>query len=251
MEVLAIIPARSGSKGVLNKNITNVAGHPLLAWSVAAAKQSSLINRVIVSTDSEEYAKIANLYGAETPFLRPTELAQDSSIDRQFLIHALNWLKTNDAYFPDVIVLLRPTSPLRNPHLVDEGIRLFLSTPGATSLCSAHATEFTPVKWFRKDGLYFHGLITEGCHTTPRQLCPKTYIPNGYVDVICPDTILSCEDFYSPNILAYVTPAISDLDTLSDYESICDNADKQSNILHDWLDNIASHPAGAPSVPLC
>jgi CMP-N-acetylneuraminic acid synthetase len=112
-ETLALIPARGGSKGIPRKNIKSFAGYPLIAWSIAAAKQSSLVTRVIVSTDDEEIAAVAREWGAETPFLRPDELAQDKTTDLPVFEHALKWLEDVEGYRPDIVVQLRPTSPFR------------------------------------------------------------------------------------------------------------------------------------------
>src|SRR3990172_9041002 len=112
-EILALIPARGGSKGIPRKNIRTFAGHPLIAWSIAAAKQSELVSRVVVSTEDEEIAAVAREYGAETPFLRPVELAQDRATDLPVFEHALKWFEDVESYRADVIVQLRPTSPLR------------------------------------------------------------------------------------------------------------------------------------------
>ena len=113
--IIAIIPARSGSKSVKDKNIALLSGYPLIAYSIVAAKKSELIDRIIISTDSEEYQKIALQYGAEVPFLRPTEYSTDTSTDRDFLIHAMNWLEENERQAPEYWVHLRPTTPLRDP----------------------------------------------------------------------------------------------------------------------------------------
>jgi CMP-N-acetylneuraminic acid synthetase len=112
-EVLALIPARGGSKGIPRKNIRDFSGYPLIAWSIAAAKQSELVTRVIVSTDDEEIAAVARAWGAETPFLRPAEFAEDKTTDLPVFVHALAWLAENENYRPDVVVQLRPTSPIR------------------------------------------------------------------------------------------------------------------------------------------
>ena len=112
-EILALIPARGGSKGIPRKNIRNFAGYPLIAWSIAAAKQSELVTRIIVSTDDEEIAAVAREYGAETPFLRPAEFAQDNTTDLPVFEHALQWLEENEDYQPEIVIQLRPTSPIR------------------------------------------------------------------------------------------------------------------------------------------
>src|SRR4030042_3642677 len=118
-KILAIVPARSGSKTVLDKNIRFIAGKPLLAPSIEHALASKLINRTIVSTDSPAYAEIAREYGAQVPFLRPTDISQDTSTDLEVFIHALNWLREQEGYVPDICVHLRPTYPIRNVDDID------------------------------------------------------------------------------------------------------------------------------------
>src|SRR5271169_5392349 len=103
-EVLALIPARGGSKGIPRKNIRNFAGYPLIAWSIAAGKQSKMVTRVIVSTDDEEIGSVAREYGAEVPFLRPVELAQDNTLDLPVFEHALKWLEETEEYKPVIVV---------------------------------------------------------------------------------------------------------------------------------------------------
>src|SRR3970282_932713 len=105
-ETLALLPARVGSKGIPRKNIRNFAGYPLIAWSIAAAKQSASVTRVIVSTDDEEIAAVARQFGAETPFRRPAEFAQDNTTDLPVFVHALKWLDEHEGYKPDVVVQL-------------------------------------------------------------------------------------------------------------------------------------------------
>ncbi|MHB1385272.1 MAG: acylneuraminate cytidylyltransferase family protein, partial [Bellilinea sp.] len=128
-EVLAVIPARGGSKGIPHKNIRPFAGHPLIAYSIMAARQAETVTRVIVSTDDPQIAAAAREYGAEVPFMRPDELAQDHTLDLPVFQHALAWLIANEAYSPDVVVHLRPTSPVRPIGLVDEAVRLLLDNP--------------------------------------------------------------------------------------------------------------------------
>src|SRR5512137_1014732 len=130
-EVLAIIPARGGSKGIPRKNIRNFSGYPLIAWSIAAAKQSESVTRVIVSTDDEEIAAVAREWGAETPFLRPAEFAQDKTTDLPVFEHAMKFLEEIEGYHPDIVIQLRPTSPIRPQGMVDSAIRILLNHPDA------------------------------------------------------------------------------------------------------------------------
>ena len=130
-EVLALIPARGGSKGIPRKNIRDYGGAPLIAWSIAAALRAETVTRVIVSTDDEEIAAVAREWGAETPFLRPAELAQDDTTDYPVFRHALDWLAAHENYRPEVVVQLRPTSPVRPIHLVDDAVQLLFEHPFA------------------------------------------------------------------------------------------------------------------------
>ena len=140
--IVCIIPARSGSKGILDKNILNMGGHPLIAWSITTAKQSKLINRIIVSTDSKKYQQISLDYGAEVPFLRPSNISKDDSTDLEFFKHVLDFLK-KDSYSPDLFVHLRPTTPLRDSLVVDKAIKNF-DKEKYTSLRSVHKLN-TPI----------------------------------------------------------------------------------------------------------
>lgn len=122
-EILAVIPARSGSKSVKDKNIRIMNGKPLLAHSIGHALQSELVNRVMVSTDSPLYQRIAQEYEAEAPFLRPAEISGDTSLDIEVFEHALRWLADNEGYRPDLCVHLRPTHPVRDPRDIDSRCR--------------------------------------------------------------------------------------------------------------------------------
>ncbi len=235
MNIYAVIPARSGSKGVPHKNIRSLAGHPLLAWSIAAAKLSKYIERVVVSTDSEQYAEIARIYGAEVPFLRPQHLATDSSVDRDFLVHVVDFFQEKEQFSPPMLALLRPTTPLRNPVCIDEAITLFAAS-SATSLRSAHECSESPAKWFQKDGKYFKGLMGNKRLDLPRQQCPPAYIPNGYIDIVRSEHIIVHEDMHFPHMLAYVSPVGHEVDTVEDMEYLEYLAQKE-NILRPWLDS--------------
>src|SRR5512138_153049 len=125
-DILALIPARGGSKGIPRKNIRSFAGYPLIAWSIAAAQQASCVTRVILSTDDEEIASIGREYGAETPFLRPAELARDQTTDLPVFEHALAWLKEQEGYQPEIVIQLRPTSPIRPRDCVDRAVKILM-----------------------------------------------------------------------------------------------------------------------------
>ena len=148
-KVTAIIPARSGSKGIADKNILLINNKPLIAFSINAALKSENIDRVIVSTDSEKYAEIARFYGAETPFLRPKNISSDTSTDLEFFEQAINFFEENDNYVPEYFVHLRPTTPLRDPKVMDEAIDKFLNADKSyTALRSCHAMSESSYKTF-------------------------------------------------------------------------------------------------------
>ena len=223
VKIYAVVPARGGSKGVPKKNIRMLAGFPLITYSIAVGFMSRLIERVIVSTDSPEIAEVSRKYGAEVPFLRPSELAQDHSRDRDFVVHLLNWLQENEGGVPDYLVHLRPTTPLRDPVIIDDAIRAMLADPTATSLRSAHEAPETPFKWFtRNDQGYFQGFTPAdapaGFANWPRQLLPKVFIPDGYVDVLKTAYVLKAEEIHGDRMVGYVSPACSEVDTPEDFD---------------------------------
>lgn len=225
-EVLAIIPARGGSKGIPRKNIRNFAGHPLIAYSIAAALQSQRVTRVIVSTDDAEIAEVARAYGAEVPFLRPAELAQDSTLDLPVFQHALAWLTANEAYAPDVVVQLRPTSPIRPVGLVDEAVHILLEHPEADSVRGVVPAGQNPHKMWRIDlqtGQMKNLLDVPGVpepYNAPRQLLPPVYWQTGHVDAIRPSTILEKNSMSGEVILpVMIDPRYTvDIDSLADWK---------------------------------
>jgi N-acylneuraminate cytidylyltransferase len=189
VEVLAIVPARGGSKGLPNKNILPLLGHPLIAYSIQAAKESSLVSRVLVSTDSPVIAEVSKKYGADVPFIRPSELAADLSRDLEVFQHALQWLDKNEGYKPDLVIQLRPTSPVRPKGLLDDAITR-LNKSDADSLRIVTASPITPYKmWFvdNETSIMRPLLSLDGVaepFNEPRQSLPKTYWQIGTLDVI-------------------------------------------------------------------
>jgi N-acylneuraminate cytidylyltransferase len=241
-EIFAIIPARGGSKGVPKKNIRLLSGHPLIAYSIAVAKLSSWIDRIIVSTDSEEIVEISRFYGAEVPFIRPQTIAGDKSPDRDFVLHALNWFTEHENKIPGYLVHLRPTTPLRIPQLVDEAIEQFLSNPNATSLRSGHETPESPFKWFMKDeDGYFYNFApdnsTPGYFNSARQNFPSVYIPDGYVDVLSVPFVLNSDDIHGKYIMAYVSPSCHEVDVPEDFEYLEFQLKKTDNLLLNYLNS--------------
>jgi len=160
-KILAIIPARGGSKGIPKKNIVNINGKPLIQYTIEVAKESKLIDRVIVSTDDDEIAEISEKLGAEVPFIRPAELAKDGTPTFPVIKHALKWLKENEKYKPELIVLLEPTFPLRTVEKVDEAIKVISSDEEADSLRGVCEPFQNPFKMWIPCGKYLKPLIKE------------------------------------------------------------------------------------------
>ncbi len=235
----AIIPARAGSKGVKNKNIRCVKGYPLLAYAIAAAKQCDKVSRILVSTDSEEYAKIARYYGAETPFLRPAEYAADNSPDIQFMEHAIGWLYENEGVLPEFFMHLRPTSPLRKKDIVDKACELMMNDPEATSLRSAHKQVFPPYKMFYAgdDGYYtcFNEGMTPDEANNPRQDFKQVYVPDGYVDILRTSFIAKNHLMHGTKVIAYTIDKSVDVDAKEDLEYLEFYMEKNRSELYEYL----------------
>jgi YrbI family 3-deoxy-D-manno-octulosonate 8-phosphate phosphatase len=224
-EVLVIIPARGGSKGIPGKNIRSFAGQPLIAYSIAAGLRAQHVTRVIVSTDVEEIAVVARDFGADVPFMRPVEFAQDQSLDLPVFQHALGWLAENERYYPEVVVQLRPTSPIRPPYLVDNAIQLLLDHPGVDSVRGVVPSGQNPFKMWRIDpqnGQMLPLLSVDGIaepYNAPRQALPETYWQTGHIDAIRPYVIVEQNSMCGKKILPLlIDPRYTvDIDTPSDW----------------------------------
>ena len=193
--ILALIPARGGSKGIPRKNIKDFAGYPLIAWSIAAGLQAKSVSRVIVSTDDAEIAAVARESGAETPFLRPAELAQDRTTDFPVFEHALKWLEDIEGYKPEIVVQLRPTSPIRPKDMVDQAVGILVQHPEADSVRGVVPAAQNPHKMWRFNGydapmnplLEVEGIAEP--YNAPRQALPPVYWQTGHIDAIRATTI--------------------------------------------------------------
>jgi CMP-N-acetylneuraminic acid synthetase len=209
-EILALIPARGGSKSIPRKNIRPFAGHPLIAYSIAAGLQAQTVTRVIVSTDDEEIAAVARRFGAETPFLRPAEFAQDNTTDLPVFQHALSWLAEHENYHPEIVVQLRPTSPFRRVSHIDEAVRLLLERPNADSVRTVCIPFQNPFKMWRigPDGFMDPLGVTLGVpgepYNLPRQALPEVYWQTGYVDAARAATILEKGSMTGTHILPLI-----------------------------------------------
>jgi CMP-N-acetylneuraminic acid synthetase len=217
--VLAIVPARGGSKGIPRKNVREVAGHPLIAYSIAAGLAAEHIDRVLVTTDDEEIAEVARAYGADVPFRRPGELAADDTPDLPVFLHALEWLDREERYRPEIIVHLRPTSPLRQVADIDRAIRLLAGHETADAVRAVCEPFQNPYKMWRldADGLMvplLQGVMPEP-YNQPHQKLPQVYWQTGYIDVIRRRTLVEGHSMTGRTLL----PLVLDRDSWMDIDT--------------------------------
>ncbi len=214
--MITIIPARGGSKGVIYKNIKEVNGLPLIAYPIKAAQKTKGISKVYVSTDDNKIKGVALEHGALV-IDRPSKFAQDTSLDIDVMRHAVEHLD----YYGD-IVHLRATTPMVEPDVLDEAIKYFQSFSDCTSMRSAHEAPETAYKSFKLSGKYWSGLfddeMTGDYYNLPRQSLPKTFNPNGYIDIIRPKHFMYDDNLHGDRMLAYTTPFAHDVDTLDDFK---------------------------------
>lgn len=237
-KVLALILARGGSRSIPKKNIHPVAGKPLIAWVIEAARASEKITRIIVSTDSEEIARVAREAGAEVPFVRPAGLAEDDTPDLPVFQHTLSWLKSHEDYEPDIVIQLWATSPYHKKGDIDAAISLLEENKDADSVRSVTRPPLPPFKMWRRDaGKFllpimkkeFPEAYRDGAepHSMPRQSLPETLAQTGYVNVIRPHVIME-GSMYGKNIL----PFYHDPETYTEVDSYKDLAHTEYVLTH-------------------
>jgi N-acylneuraminate cytidylyltransferase len=206
-EILGVVPARGGSKGIPGKNIRPLGGYPLIAYAIAAGRSSMRIDRLIVSTDDEQIAAVARKWGAEVPFMRPAELARDDTCDLPVFLHALEWLRSNENCRPRIVVQLRATSPLRPPECVDAAIDLLLADDGADSVRGVTVAGQTPYKMWRIEERRMVPLLRAEMHephNMPRQELPRVHWQTGHIEVVRAETILCKNSMTGEQVLPYV-----------------------------------------------
>lgn len=233
-KILAVIPARGGSKSIPRKNLKLVAGKPLVVWSIELALASKLIDRVVVSTDDREIQSLALKAGAESPFLRPKHISDDLSDDFSYLSHALDFYNNELDFYPNFIVNLRPTHPFRRVSTVDSAIKLLQHSPNVDSVRSVRLSKHSPYKMWTINSLGMLSPVASLSHckepyNTPRQLLPLAFWQDGYVDVVSS----SCLNQHCSSTGANILPFIIEEDTPDiDYPEDLAQAEKFYSLLN-------------------
>lgn len=215
---VGLITARGGSKGIPKKNVKELCGKPLIAWTIEAALRCKGLQRLILSTDDEEIAAISRRWGADVPFLRPAVLAQDSSPHIDTLLHAIEWLREHEGHVPDYIVLLQPTSPLRTSEDIDAGIAIAQqhSAPAVVSVCEVKPHPYLSCKLAGDGTLY--PLMTTDLGDPRRQDLPAAYAPNGALYVNKTMSLLNDQTFLPAGTLPYLMPPKRSIDVDTDWD---------------------------------
>lgn len=216
--ILALIPARGGSKGLLGKNIMPLCGKPLIAYTIESARNSKYITKVVVSTDSKDIRQIAIKFGAEVPFIRPSELATDTSSSIDSLIHAVNYFKRESREDFDMVAMLQPTSPLRQTIDIDNAVRTIISKD-AQAIISVCQSEHHP--WWSNtlpENLSMKNFLKKDIEQTNRQALPVYYRLNGAIFLVKTDYLLTNKSFYGDKTYAYVMPMERSIDIDSKHD---------------------------------
>ena len=237
-KISALIPARGGSKGVPKKNIKLLQGYPLIAYSIMACKMSEMIGRVIVSTDDKEIAELSLKFGAEVPFMRPPELATDKSTDNDVINHYFE--KTGDLE----VAYIRPTTPLRDPSRIDQYLNTYFETQkgSSTGVRSVHELPESPYKMFQLDergyccGFFDDFTGIKNYTNLPRQIFPRAYQPNGYLDIVKKST-LSAGDAFGDEILPIITDFVIEVDTPFQFDLLEYQLNSKGHLLLDEIKN--------------
>tara|TARA_Y100000816_G_C26098612_1_gene581830 strand:- start:243 stop:941 length:699 start_codon:yes stop_codon:yes gene_type:complete len=220
-KVIAIIPARSGSKSIKNKNLKKIKGKSLLERSIEFAKKIDLVDKIIVSTDSKKYQYLSIKYGAECPFLRPKILSRDISKDIDLFIHCLNWLKKHQNYIPDIVINLRPTYPFRKKKDFTNAIKKIIKEKKIESIKSICEIPFPLDKsWKIKKNSFLQNAINKKSKkefwNLPRQNLTKYYVQNGNIDIVRGKVIMEKKKMSGTKIYPIIQDHFYDIDTKMD-----------------------------------
>ncbi len=220
--ILALIPARSGSKRVADKNIRPLAGHPVIAYTIAAARQSGIFSAVVVATDSEAYAEVARTYGAEVPFLRPTEISGDVSPDIEWVEFTLKRLKERGREY-DCFSILRPTSPFRLPETIQRAWKEFLAEDGMDSLravekCREHPGKMWVIRGKRMLPLLPISPAELPWHSTPYQALPEVYAQNASLEIAYSRVVFEGRTIAGEVVMPFFTQGYEGFDVNRPYD---------------------------------
>lgn len=220
--IVALIPARAGSKRVQDKNIRLLAGHPVMAYTIAAALQSNIFADIIVSTDSEQYAEVAAYYGAEVPFLRPAKLAGDQSPDIEWLEYTLTALRERGHEY-DCFSILRPTSPFRSPETIQRAWQAFLSENGVDSLravekCQQHPGKMWVIRGRRMTPLLPLSPAEQPWHSSQFPSLPEVYIQNASLEIAWTRVVLEERTIAGNVLMPFLTHGYEGFDVNNPYD---------------------------------
>lgn len=211
MKILALIPARSGSKGIHLKNLKKLIKVPLIEYTLTSAKKSNRINKILVSTDDKEIIKICKKFSIKAPFIRPTNLARDDTPITQVIQHSLQYLQEKEDYIPDLIIILQPTSPLRKSVDIDKGIQLLINS-NATSVISVSKSKNHPFLSFWEKEEYLKPFQKNYLKNKRRQQLSDLFYPNGAIYVFWYKTWKKYNSIYGPRIKPLIMPHEKSID---------------------------------------
>lgn len=215
--IVCVIPARSGSKGIKNKNLIDLKGEPLIAWSIKAAKQSGVADHLFVSTDSEEIADIALKYGANVPFIRPKDLASDSVHAIHVVLHLLDWLDQQGTEPPEGILMLLPTSPFRRPYDIRKAVEVFRDHDAVSVIGVSDTGKYlTNLRFIKENKLEIFDLSQD--RNAQRQNLNKIYAVNGAMFLARPNSLRENKTFHIDGAIPYVMPVINSIDINSPHD---------------------------------
>jgi len=210
LKVLAIIPSRGGSKGIINKNIQKIGGKPLIEHTIISAKKSKKIDKILISTDDKKILKIAISMGVDAPFLRPKKISSDTASSLEVIKHALKFLEKQN-YFPDIICLLQPTSPFRDDDLIDKSIKLLVKSK-ATSVIGVSKIKSHPYGSFWKKNNFLKPFQPSFQNYSRRQSLPDLYFPTGSIYIFSLNTLKKYDSIYGPKIKPMIISQQNDVD---------------------------------------
>ncbi|MEO8679076.1 MAG: acylneuraminate cytidylyltransferase family protein [Vicinamibacterales bacterium] len=206
--ILAIIPARGGSRGLPGKNILAVGGRPMIAWSIDAARHAASIDRVVVSTDDKEIAAVARACGGEVPGLRPAELARDDTPGVDPIVHMVQSLRTSEDYAPDYVMVLQPTSPLRTAGDIEAAVALLRARKAAAVVSVCAVTQH--LAWMKR--VDPDGRMAAPHEAPPRQEVQPQYVLNGAIYLVATESLMATHSLYAEPTYVYVMPAERSID---------------------------------------